>query len=260
MKMPVKISYLAYQGEKIAYHQQQGQSIKPEPTKPGLVFLGGFRSDMMGSKAQALADYADGAKLNYLRFDYFGHGQSSGDFLHGTMSHWRQEVLHVLNTLTKGSLILVGSSFGGWLSTLMATQLKDRIKGLVLIAPAIDMTERLMWQTFDEDMRAQLMQDGIIYTPSDYDAQGYPVTRDLIEDGRGHLILDQKIEFDGRVRILHGQQDKSVPWQLSLEIAEKITSTDIDIHYVKNGDHSLSTPENLTLLCRTVDALYKSLS
>ena len=251
--MPAKISYLDYENEKIAYLRQSGRT-----DYPGLVFLGGFRSDMTGSKAQALSDYTTKHELNYLRFDYFGHGQSSGDFLKGTISAWRKEVANILSKLTDGPVVLVGSSFGGWLSTMMATQFPDKIVGLVLIAPAVDMTERLMWSEFDADMRKALMEDGIVYTPSDYDDQGYPITRDLIEDGRSHLMLDNAIAFDGPVRFLHGQQDMAVPWKLSLEIAEKLTSTDVDVHFVKNGDHSLSNPSNLRLLCQTLDSLYET--
>ena len=250
--MPEKISTLSHLGEEIAYMQQTGAA-----NKPGLVFLGGFRSDMTGSKAQALADYAARNDLSYLRFDYFGHGASSGDFLKGTISHWRAEVAHVLSTLTQGPLILVGSSFGGWLSVMMGCEMPERIKGLVLIAPGIDMTERLMWHEFDTEMRAQLQKEGLVYIPSDYDEQGYPITKELIEDGRQHLMLQDKIAFNGPVRILHGQQDTAVPCDLSLELAAQLTSQDVELHFVKSGDHSLSNPDNLVLLCSTLDSLYK---
>ncbi|MGC6471347.1 MAG: alpha/beta hydrolase [Parvibaculales bacterium] len=253
--MPAEISYLDYGDEKIAYMRQFGRS-----DCPGLVFLGGFRSDMTGSKAEALADYATQNDLHYLRFDYFGHGQSSGDFLQGTISHWRKEVAEVISSLTDGPVILVGSSFGGWLSTMMAAQYPDKIAALVLIAPAVDMTERLMWNEFDTEMRQTLLEEGIVFTPSDYDEQGYPITRELIEDGRSHLMLDHPIAYDGPVRFLHGQQDTAVPWQLSLEIAETLTGTDVETHFVKNGDHSLSNPDNLQLLCRTLGGLYSSYS
>ena len=250
--MPEKISYLSHLGEEIAYMQQTGAA-----DKAGLVFLGGFRSDMTGSKAEALAHYAAQNNLSYLRFDYFGHGASSGDFLKGTISHWRTEVAHVLSTLTQGPLILVGSSFGGWLSVMMGLDLRDRIKGLVLIAPAIDMTERLMWNEFDTNMRTQLLEEGLVYTPSDYDEQGYPITKELIEDGRPHLMLSEKINYDGPVRILHGQQDTAVPYDLSLELAAQLTSQDVELHFVKAGDHSLSNPDNLALLRTTLDGLYQ---
>ncbi|MGC6511782.1 MAG: alpha/beta hydrolase [Parvibaculales bacterium] len=253
--MPEEISYLDRGNEKIAYMRQSGRS-----DCPGLVFLGGFRSDMTGSKAQALSDYAMHHELNYLRFDYFGHGQSTGDFLKGTISYWRNEVAEVVSSLTDGPVILVGSSFGGWLATMMAVQFPEKVAALVLIAPAVDMTERLMWSEFDAEMRKTLLEEGIVYTPSDYDEQGYPITRDLIMDGRDHLMLDEQIAYEGPVRFLHGQQDTAVPWALSLEIAEKLTSVDVDILFVKNGDHSLSNPDNLKMLCRTLEGLYTCFS
>lgn len=255
IKMPEKKMFLTRGDEKIAYMTQNGYSGAPT-----LVFLSGFRSDMTGSKAEALSAYAAHNNLSYLRFDYFGHGQSSGDLLQGTMSYWRSEVKDILDQLTKGPLILVGSSFGGWLSLMMALDIAPRIAGLVLIAPAVDMTDRLMWQEFSHSMRAELDDKGIIYTPSDYDDEGYPVTKALIEDGRQHLMLGKRIFYDGPVRILHGQQDSAVPWALSLELMAALSSKDVDVHFVKQGDHSLSNEENLRLLARTLDGLYASLS
>ncbi|MDD9798383.1 MAG: alpha/beta hydrolase, partial [Alphaproteobacteria bacterium] len=176
--------------EKIAYMQQNGRT-----DRPGLVFLGGFRSDMTGSKANALAAYAASQNLAYLRFDYFGHGQSSGDFLQGTLSYWREEVLDILAQLTKGRQILIGSSFGGWLSLMMAEALRDKIAALVLIAPAVDMTHRLMWQEFSQTERDTLIKEGIIYIPSEYDEKGYPITRKLIEDGKQYLMPLSSIKY-----------------------------------------------------------------
>jgi len=240
--------------QKIAYMQQNGRT-----DKPGLVFLGGFRSDMTGTKANAIAEYAASQNLAYLRFDYFGHGQSSGDFLQGTLSYWRDEVLDILAQLTKGRQILIGSSFGGWLSLMMAEALKDKIAALVLIAPAVDMTHRLMWQEFSQAQRDRLTKEGIIYLPSEYDEKGYPITRKLIEDGKQYLMLDKGIAYDGPVRILHGQKDTAVPYTLSLELAEKLHSTNVETHFIKDGDHSLSSPANLALLTNILDALIPTL-
>ncbi|MDD9841820.1 MAG: alpha/beta hydrolase [Alphaproteobacteria bacterium] len=240
--------------EKIAYMQQNGRT-----DRPGLVFLGGFRSDMTGSKANTLAAYAASQNLAYLRFDYFGHGQSSGDFLQGTLSYWRAEVLDILAQLTKGRQILVGSSFGGWLSLMMAEALRDKIAALVLIAPAVDMTHRLMWQEFSQTERDTLIKEGIIYIPSEYDEKGYPITRKLIEDGKQYLMLDKGIAYHGPVRILHGQKDTAVPYALSLELAEKLQSTNVETYFIKDGDHSLSNPENLALLTHILDGLMPTL-
>lgn len=242
-------------GYRTAYRAQPGKSA--ETGRPSVVFCSGFRSDMEGSKAVALAGWCAAHEIDFLRFDYFGHGQSEGDFLDGTMSLWRQDVFGLLDALTTGPQILVGSSFGGWLSLMAAAEMPETVSGLVLVAPAVDMTERLMWARFSPEARQQLENEGIFYDPSDYDAQGYPITKALIEDGRQYLMLDKPsaIPIDVPVRILHGQEDHAVPWQLSLELAEKISGQDVELHFVKNGDHSLSAPDNLELLTGTLKNL-----
>ena len=238
--------------QKIAYQQQAGN---PSQDAPGIVFCGGFRSDMGGTKAKAVAAWCALQGRAYTRFDYFGHGQSSGSFTDGTMSHWRGDIPHVLDHLCEAPQILVGSSFGGWLSLMAALDRPEKVAGLVLIAPAIDMTERLMWARFSEKARAKLMDEGLIYDPSQYDPEGYPITRELIEDGRTHLMLDAPIEINLPVRILHGQKDDAVPWELSLELAEKLTSQDIELHFIKNGDHRLSEPHEIARLFQLIDSL-----
>lgn len=242
-------------GYRNAYLAQPGKS--QATGHPGVVFCSGFRSDMEGSKAVALADWCAAHEIDFLRFDYFGHGRSDGDFLDGTMSLWRQDVFGLLAALTTGPQILVGSSFGGWLSLMAAAEMPETVCGLVLIAPAVDMTERLMWSRFSPEARQQLESEGIFYDPSDYDAQGYPITKALIEDGRQYLMLDKPSEIPVHVpvRVLHGQKDLAVPWQLSLELAEKIGGQDVELHFVKNGDHSLSAPDNLDLLTGTLKNL-----
>jgi pimeloyl-ACP methyl ester carboxylesterase len=232
----------------LAYRQIKGDG-------PGVVFCGGFRSDMTGTKAAALADWAKARGRGYTRFDYFGHGASSGAFSDGTMSHWRGDIPHILDNLCETPQILVGSSFGGWLSVMAALDRPDIVKGLVLIAPAIDMTERLMWSRFDAAQRAQLQSEGLIYDPSDYDDEGYPITRALIEDGRTHLMLDAPIELDIPVRILHGQKDDAVPWELSLELAARLTSENVELHFIKNGDHRLSAPHEIERLFALIESL-----
>ncbi len=227
--------------QEIAYMQQTGRP-------PGIIFCGGFRSDMTGTKATALAEWTAARSQAYIRFDCFGHGQSSGHFTDGRISHWRGDICHVLDELTDAPQVLVGSSFGGWLSVMAALDRPERVAALVLIAPAIDMTERLMWQRFSDKTRATLMKEGLIDDP-----EGYPITRALIEDGRKHLMLAAPIALDIPVRILHGQRDDAVPWQLSLALAERLTGKDIELHFIKNGDHRLSEPHDIERLIGLIE-------
>jgi pimeloyl-ACP methyl ester carboxylesterase len=236
----------------IAYQQQAGDGRK---NRPGVVFCGGFRSDMTGTKAQALAAWAAETGRSFTRFDYFGHGASSGAFTEGTMSYWRGDIPHVLDHLCDGPQILIGSSFGGWLSLMAALDRPEKVAGLVLIAPAVDMTERLMWARFSDKARKKLMHEGLVYDPSEYDPEGYPITRELIEDGRNHLMLDAPININLPVRILHGQQDDAVPWELSLELVAQLTSKDIDLYLIKAGDHRLSESHEIDRLFQLIDSL-----
>ncbi len=235
--------------QKLAYMQQAGAGT-------GIMFCGGFRSDMSGTKASALADWARQNNRPFTRFDYFGHGASSGQFTDGTMSHWRGDIPHMLDHLCGGPQILIGSSFGGWLSLMAALDRPAKVAALVLIAPAVDMTERLMWARFSDKARAKLMDEGLIYDPSEYDPEGYPITKALIEDGRAHLMLEVPIEINVPVRILHGQQDDAVPWELSLELGERLTSDDVELHFMKSGDHRLSAPHEIDRLIELIDALH----
>ncbi len=234
--------------QKLAYMQQAGEGT-------GIMFCGGFRSDMSGTKASALADWAREKNRPFMRFDYFGHGASSGQFTDGTMSHWRGDIPHMLDHVCATPQILIGSSFGGWLSLMAALDRPEKVAALVLIAPAVDMTERLMWARFSDKARAKLMDEGLIYDPSEYDPEGYPITKALIEDGRAHLMLEAPIEINVPVRILHGQQDDAVPWQLSLELAERLTTPNVDLHFMKSGDHRLSAPHEIDRLIELIDAL-----
>jgi pimeloyl-ACP methyl ester carboxylesterase len=232
-------------GRTLAFQRSAGRG-------PTLVWLCGFGSDMTGTKAAALHAHADKIGRAFLRFDYSGCGQSAGAFEDGTIGRWRDDALAMLDAQTEGPLVLVGSSMGGWIALLAARARSDRVKALVLIAPAPDFTERLMWPELDDDARRQIMEEGRWLRPSDYGAP-QPITRALIEDGRNHLLLGAPIPFDGPVRILHGQADPDVPWGLSLELAERLTSENVRVTFVKNGDHRLSTPSDLALLCATVD-------
>lgn len=221
---------------------------------PTVVFLPGYRSDMTGDKATALAAFCAAHNHAMLRLDYSGHGASGGRFEDGTIGVWTGDALTAIDRLTNGPLVLVGSSMGGWIALLCALARRDRIAALVGIAAAADFTEALMWQSLSFEQRAQLMQHGVIHVPSQY-GDPTPITRALIEDGRNHLLLSAPIALDCPVRLLHGQADPDVPWEMALRIAEQVTSAGVQVTLVKDGDHRLSRPQDLALLCRTVGAL-----
>lgn len=240
-------------GNRIAFQRSAGAG-------PTLVWLCGFRSDMGGTKAEYLHARADTAGRAFLRFDVTGCGRSGGDFEDGTIGVWLADALGLIDAVADGPLILIGSSMGGWLALLIARARPDRVKGLMLIAPAPDFTERLMWPGMGDAARADVMEKGVWLRPSAYDDAPTPITRALIEDGRNHLLMDAALPFDGPVRIVHGQADPDVPWALSLEIAERLTSTDVRTLFVKGGDHRLSTPPDLALLGKVMDELHEDLS
>jgi pimeloyl-ACP methyl ester carboxylesterase len=221
---------------------------------PGVVFLGGFHSDMTGSKAEYLAAWCAARGRAFLRFDYSGHGASGGRFEEGTIGRWARDAEEVLKRLTEGPQILTGSSMGGWIALLLALRHPARVAGLIGIAPAPDFTEELMWQRFPAEVRKAITRDGQWLRPSQYGC-AYPITRALIEEGRNHLLLHAPIAIAAPVRLLHGQLDPDVPWQHSLRIAERLTGRDVEVTLVKDGDHRLSSEANLALLGRTLGAL-----
>jgi pimeloyl-ACP methyl ester carboxylesterase len=235
-------------GATITYHRLRG-----EP--PGIVFLGGFRSDMTGTKALFLEDYCRRRGRAYVRFDYFGHGASSGDFSQGTIGRWREDAVAVIDSLTEGPQVLVGSSMGGWIMLLAALARPERITALVGIAGAPDFTEELLPARLTEEQRREIEEKGSVLLPSDFDPAGYLYTRALIEDGREHLLLGASIPLDVPARLLHGLADQSVPWQLSVRVAERLTSRDVVVTLVKDGDHRLSTEPDLARLEQTLDGL-----
>lgn len=221
---------------------------------PGVIFLGGFHSDMTGSKAEYLAQWCAARGQAFLRFDYGGHGASGGEFAQGCIGTWLADAELVLTSLTTGPQILVGSSMGGWIALLLAQRHPERLAGLIGIAAAPDFTEDLMWAQFPQAVRDQITREGQWLRPSEYGAP-YPITRALIEDGRRHLVLRAPLAIAAPVRLLHGQQDPDVPWQLSLRVAETITGSDVEVTLIKEGDHRLSKPAELALLGRTLGAL-----
>ena len=220
---------------------------------PTVVFLPGFRSDMQGSKAADLAGLcaADGRAM--LRLDYSGHGASDGRFTDGTIGRWTEDALCLLDRLTAGPVVLVGSSMGGWI-VLLALARPDRVAGLIGIAAAPDFTERLMWASMMPAERAALLRDGILHVPSQY-GDPTPVTLGLIEDGRTRLLLDAPIPIRCPVRLLQGQADPDVPWETALDLAARLDSADVQVVLIKDGDHRLSRPADLALLGRTLFAL-----
>ena len=216
---------------------------------PTTVFLPGFRSDMTGAKALALEAWCMARGTACLRLDYSGHGASDGAFTDGTIGRWTEDALVLVDVLTQGPLVLVGSSMGGWVALLLARARRARVAGLVGIAAAPDFTEDLMWDAMMPAERARLQRDGVIQVPSRY-GDPTPVTLRLIEDGRDHLLLGEPIHLDCPVRLLHGQNDADVPWETSLRLAAKLDSTDVQITLIKDGDHRLSRPEDLAVLKR----------
>ena len=237
-----------HDGASIAYNRLAGSS-------PGVVFIGGFRSDMSGAKALYLEDYCRCSGNAYLRFDYFGHGASSGDAALGTIGRWTEDAIAVLDSLTEGPQVLVGSSMGGWIMLLVALARPSRITALVGIAAAPDFTEDLVWPRLDRAQQKELQDTGAVTLPSDYDPAGYTYRLNLFEDGKRHLVMRGAISLDCPVRLLHGMNDASVPWQTSLSLAERLTSRDIMVTLIKEGYHRLSRDADLERLGRTLDEL-----
>jgi pimeloyl-ACP methyl ester carboxylesterase len=234
-------------GSELAWARVEGR----EPT---VVFLPGFRSDMTGDKATMLAAFCEERGQAMLRFDYSGHGASTGAFEDGTIGAWAADAVAAIDALTTGKLILVGSSMGGWIALLTAVARPDRIAALVGIAAAPDFTQRLMWDAMAPPERETLLRDGVLYVPSQY-GDPTPITRALIEDGARHLVLTGRVPLRCPVRLLHGQADPDVPWELALEIVRQVGTADARVTLIKDGDHRLSRPADLELLRLTVAGL-----
>jgi pimeloyl-ACP methyl ester carboxylesterase len=239
-----------HDGATIAYHRLPGAN-------PGVVFLEGSRSNMNGAKALFLEEYCRRRGRAYVRFDYFGHGESSGDFGDGTIGRWAEDAVAVLDQLTGGPQILIGSSMGGWIMLLAALARTERIHALVGIAAAPDFTEDLFWERLDAAQRKEFRERGVITLPSDYDPAGYTYRMSFFDEARQHLVMGEEIALDCPVRLLHGMRDQSVPWQTSLRLAERLRSRDVAVTLVKDGDHRLSTQPDLDRLAATLDELSK---
>jgi pimeloyl-ACP methyl ester carboxylesterase len=242
-------------GFALAYGQDGGTD---EIGRCGFMFLGGFKSDMTGKKAESLAELGRSTRRVALRFDYSGHGKSSGKFVDGTISDWLEQTTHMFLRHTTSKRIIVGSSMGGWLALLLARKLKyedptafRRIAGMVLLAPATDMTQDLMWDKFDDAAKEQLRDHGIYYEPSHYGAP-YEITAKLLADGVQHQILAEGLSLPFPIRILQGADDNEVPVSHAIKTFDALTGPDITITMIKGGDHRLSTPTQLKLVCDTV--------
>jgi len=239
---------------RIAVRTREGKS-------PGLFWLGGFKSDMTGTKAQALDQWAARQGRACIRFDYSGHGQSGGDFNDGTIGRWLEESLAVYTHFARGPQVVIGSSMGGWLALLLAARLRalkecapqnTSLAGMVLIAPAVDFTEALMWKQFSPAIKREIEEKGVWLRPSQYDEGPYPITKGLIEDGRKHLLLGGMIEPGCPVHILQGVRDPDVPWRHAVELVSRFARDDVVLTLIKDGDHRLSRPEDIERLIAAV--------
>jgi pimeloyl-ACP methyl ester carboxylesterase len=246
--MTEALGHLEVDGARVAWRRSPGCG-------PTLVWLGGFRSEMSGTKAQALAGWAEDVGRDFLRFDYFGHGASDGAFEEGTITRWRQDTLAVIDALTQGPLILVGSSMGGWLACLAALSRPDRVAALLLVAPAADFTERLLKPELGREALAEIRAHGVCRRPSEYDPEGYPITRNLLEDGARWSILPGPIPIEAPVRILQGGADPDVPWRHALDLAMASKSQDLVFSLIRDGDHRLSRPQDLARLLAFAEEL-----
>lgn len=244
---------------RIAVRVTPGRS---EPGAPGILWCGGYLSDMRGSKAEELAKWGLTQGRQVVRFDYSGHGESGGAFIDGSISDWTEDALAVFDRCTSGPQIVVGSSMGGWIALLLARALaardkqvpgNSRLAGLVLIAPAPDFTEELMWKAMTPEIRAEIMESGVWYRESEYGRS--PITRTLIEDGRRHVVLGAPFAVGCPVRILQGVADDVVPWRHAMKLVTCLAEDDVVATLVKDGDHRLSRPEDIARMLDTVASI-----
>jgi len=248
--LPVSFFDMGTPARKIAVRARTG-------VEPGLFWLSGFNSDMKGTKAAALDQWAETHGRACVRFDYSGHGESGGAIVDGTIGQWLEEALAVFDAFCRGPQIVIGSSMGGWIALLLARDLlrrehaAARLAGLVLIAPAPDFTEALMWNELSPAIRRQIEQQGQWLRPSEY-GDPYPITRNLIEDGRKHLLLNGSIEVGCPVRIFQGRQDPDVPWQHAMTLVSHMPSDDVVLTMIQDGDHRLSRPQDIARILAAV--------
>ena len=246
-----QVEALEHGGVSLAYERQSGAA-------PTFVWLGGFKSDMAGTKAEVLAAWARDRGQGFVRFDYSGHGRSGGTFEGGTISRWLGDVLAVIDQLTDGPLVLVGSSMGGWLSLLAARARAERVRALLLLAPAADFTERLMWPGFSPEEQRAIQETGRLEQPSQYAPEPNVITRALIEDGRQHLLMDRPFPFAGPIHILQGGADPDVPETHVRALAALLPNVTFEL--IADGDHRLSRPQDLERLVAAAEGLARVLA
>ena len=245
------VNYLdTEKGRRLAYHKCDGEGL-------GVMFLGGFMSDMEGTKATHLEEWAKKKNTPYVRFDYSGHGQSSGRFEDGAIGDWVEDAASILNQCADAPQILVGSSMGAWIASLLIRAYPQKIAGFVGIAAAPDFTEDAFWAEFTDDEKAELMKTGVVNIPSDY-GEPYPITKRLIEEGRNHLILRSPLTMAFPVRLLHGTNDTVVPVERQLKLMEHIKCDDIRLTLVKGEDHSFSSPRALRMIEKSIHSIIKT--
>ena len=246
--------YLEREGnDKLAYHYTPAKDSGKD--LPVVCFLGGYKSDMNGTKAVFLEDSCRKRGQGYLRLDYSGHGESSGEFTEGTIGTWKRDVCDVIEHLDLDKVLLVGSSMGGWIALLLLLELGDMVKGMVGIAAAPDFTVRLWEQELNEEQREMINAQGYIEIPNDYSDEPYIFTKALFEDGQNNLVLDQKHRISVPVTLMQGMQDTDVPWQTTAQIQKAFEGCEIDVILIDDGDHRLSRPEDLDILEREVISL-----
>ena len=237
-------------GSTIAYQKTAGMS-------PGVLFLGGFRSDMNGTKVLSVEEFCKKRGQAVVRFDYFGHGDSSGRFEDGTIGRWTKDALAVIDEVTEGPQILIGSSMGGWIMILAALARLNRIVGLLGIAAAPDFTEDLINAALTAEQTASIGMRGYCTISTPYDEEPYLITKKLIDDGKQNLLLGKKIDLDMPIRLIHGMNDNDVPWETAHNIMDSIESEDVEVQFIKGGDHRLSSAADLNRLSWTLEALLR---
>lgn len=244
-------------GRRIAYEKTAEKSggLSSRDLSPGVIFFSGFKSDMSGSKASALMAHCRERGRACIRFDYTGHGASSGAFEEGSIGDWRRDALDVFDALAEGPQVLVGSSMGAWIALLVARERKERVAGFVGIASAPDFTEDLIWNAATAAQKAELLEKGRFLVPDCYGGAPYPITRRLVEEGREHLLMRGSIPLSVPARLLHGTADADVPWQTSAALMDRLESEDVRLTLIKGGDHRLSGERELRLICESVEEL-----
>ena len=235
-------------GTSLAYFRLEGES-------PGLMFLGGFRSDMSGTKASALETHCRKVGRAYVRFDYGGHGESSGKFEEGTIGEWAGDALAVLDDVAQGPQVLVGSSMGAWMMLLAALARPGRVKGLVGLASGPDFTAGFKKHRLTEELKRELDERGYIMHPPNIWEEPYPITRKLLDEGDDHLLLQGEIDVACPVRLIHGMRDETISWEVSLKLSNLLKSDDVRLTLVKDGGHRLSRDADIELIIRTAEKL-----